>query len=178
MIWFLLTFAGETGLVLHQRSTARREKSSHIQRNTSMAVENVHHYDQGHLWWSPCGAPQPWFLVSKGVAEVLLPISSQCYLCFSSLHCQERIWTQNSTVRRSLREVCNKYNILWGDWWYTAAFTSLPEEIRFKKNPHRQNIKQGFSLLSMTSVILRVAFIISLNFSNTTMITYMPWFIL
>lgn len=30
----------------------------------------------------------------------------------------------------------------------------------------------------MTSVILRFVFIVSLNFSNTIMITYMPWFIL
>lgn len=61
----------------------------------------------------------------------------------------------------------------------TAAFTSLSEETRLKKNnPYRQNIKQGFPLLSMTSVIVRVVFIILFNFSNTTRITYMPWFIL
>lgn len=49
IIWFLLTFAGERRLVLPQKNTGRRKKGSYLQRDTSMATDDVHHHNQGHL---------------------------------------------------------------------------------------------------------------------------------
>lgn len=145
MVWFLLNFAGETGLVLHQRNTARREKSSYLQRNTSMAVEDVHHHDQGHLWWIHVELPSLGFWCLREWLKCYYQFSASV-ICVSLLFIVKNEFEHKTQL---LGEVWGKYaiknNFLWGDWWYTAAFASLPEETRFKKKTSQAKYKaRGF----------------------------------